>query len=140
MANSMRARVRMLLGKWGGWTVLMERLRREQAAARAWAEQEPGPLPCELLSKIDGEIDDLARLRTVLGALIAELSFEEQQILLLRYEEGMSWIRIAFRLNYDERSVRRLETQAVDKIARGLAPSGTALPALRQNKENPDLR
>jgi len=37
----MRRRVRMLLGQWGGWPGMLERLGQEHAAARAWAQVEP---------------------------------------------------------------------------------------------------
>ena len=120
--NTMRERVRLLLGQWGGWMLLLERLRREQAAARAWAAQEEAAAPRELLSKIDREIDDLMRLRAAMGDLVRRLSIQEQQILLMRYEENLNWVQIGRRFSYDERSVRRLEARAVDKIGRGLAP------------------
>lgn len=121
--NTKREKVRMMLGQWGSWTVLLDRLRREQKAARAWAEAEGGDAPRELLSKIDSEIDNLIRLRNSLSGLVQALPAQEQQILILRYEQNLSWVQIGIRLNYDERSVRRQETRAVDQIAGGLSPT-----------------
>lgn len=115
-----RARVRMLLGRWGGWTLLLARLRREQRAARDWLREEDSPPARELLGHIDREIADLLRLRETLTALVNGLTMDEQRVLMLRYETGLNWLQISLKMNYDERSVRRIETRAVDAIASAL--------------------
>lgn len=115
-----RAQVRMLLGKWGGWTLLLGRLRREQRAARAWLHQQQCEPARQLLGHIEDEIADLMRLRKTLGALVGDLPMEAQRVLLLRYEKNLSWLQISIQMNYDERSVRRIETRAVDRLAAAL--------------------
>lgn len=115
-----RAQVRMLLGKWGGWTLLLKRLRREQRAARDWLREEDGEPARQLLGHINREIADLLRLRQTLTALVNALPMEEQQVLMYRYESNLNWLQISIKMNYDERSVRRIETRAVDKIAAAL--------------------
>lgn len=112
-----RLKVRMLLGRWGSWTVQMDRLRREQDYARRWLEEEGGELPHELLRHIEGEMEELARLRNALSGQIALLSAEEQRVLVLRYEQNLNWLQVGLRMNYDARSVRRLEQRAVDELS-----------------------
>lgn len=116
LTRETRRRARMLLGKWGGWMVMLERLEREKLAARAWMQREDGDLPLCLAAQIDREITDLVRLRCCVGQLVAALPAEEQQVLLLRYESGWNWTKIALKLSYDERTVRRLEERAVDEL------------------------
>ena len=47
----------------------------------------------------------------------AELEMAQRKVLEYRYIDGHGWQYIAMRMNYDERQVRRLEAQAVDRIS-----------------------
>lgn len=130
--ETQRSRVRMLLGQWGGWMVLLGRLERELSAARNWiARAEDADMlrnARELEAQILGEIESLLRMRGSVACLMERLSAEQQQVLILRYEKKLSWVQIGMRMNYDERSVRRFELQAVDAIAEGISPSAPSSP------------
>lgn len=116
----MRRRMRMLLGQWGGWPVMQERLRREKDAARAWAQAEPDGPAALLAEQIERELNDLVRLRLSISPLVLGLTRDEQQVLLLRYESGWSWVKIAAKMHCDERTARRIEEHAVDELSRYL--------------------
>ena len=119
--KSRRSRIRMLLGQWGGWMVLLERLERELSAARQWiARAEDAALlqtARALETQILEEIETLLRMRGSISCLLQKLSASQQQVILLRYEKKLSWMQIALRLNFDERTVRRLEERAADALA-----------------------
>ena len=130
--ETQRSRVRMLLGQWGGWMVLLSRLERELAAARAWiARAEDADIlrnARALEAQVLEEIETLLRMRGSIACLMERLSAEQQQILILRYEKKLSWVQIGIRTNYDERTVRRLEAQAVDIISERVRPCAPPSP------------
>ncbi len=70
-----------------------------------------------LVCKIESEIADLIRLRNAMEGLVAQMSSLQEKIIGYRYIDGHSWQWIAMKTNYDERNVRRIETQAVDFVA-----------------------
>lgn len=130
--ETQRSRARMILGQWGGWMVLLGRLERELSAARGWiarAEDEDMLRNARTLeAQILAEIGDLLRMRGSVACLLERLDAAQQQVLILRYEKKLSWVQIGIRMNYDERTVRRLEEKAVDIISEGLIPSAPPRP------------
>lgn len=113
-----RAEMREKLKIWGCWTVMLGRLRREQAAVKRWLDEDGGEKAQALLKKIDAEIDQLISQRIAMTELVMQLPADEQRVLLLRYESGYTYLQIGRRIYYDERSVRRIESSAVDSIRR----------------------
>lgn len=115
--NLKRTHARELLKKWGNWPVMMEHLLRERSKAQACLGEDSGALGNSLLAEIDANIEALISTRNVIAKLVAQLPFEEFQVLILRYEKNMTWVQIGKRLSYDERTVRRYEVHAADTIA-----------------------
>ena len=70
--------------------------------------------------RINTEIEDLLRLRNEMQAIVASLAPLQERVITYRYKDGGSWQYISAKMNYDEASVRRIETQAVDCIAKCL--------------------
>lgn len=68
--------------------------------------------------RINAEIEDVLRLRNTMQAVISKLTPVQERVIMARYKDGGSWQYIAIKMNYDEKSVRRIETQAVDYIAK----------------------
>lgn len=118
--NATRRQVRMMLGQWGGWMGMLDRLRREQRAAQAWAQEDPSETAQRLVAQIDREIEDLLRLRESLSEPMLRLSAPQQQALLLRYEKGLNWVQISLKMHCDERTARRFEERAVDELAKSI--------------------
>lgn len=69
-------------------------------------------------AKIDAEIIDAMRLRNCIEDCVSQLPPVQEKIVGYRYIDERSWQFIAMKMNYDERSVRRIEAQAVDAISR----------------------
>lgn len=66
--------------------------------------------------RINAEIADVLRLRNCMQECIDRLSPLQEKIIGYRYSDGHNWQYIAMKTNYDEASVRRIDTQAVDAI------------------------
>ena len=66
--------------------------------------------------RINAEIADVLRLRNCMQQCIDRLSPLQEKIIGYRYSDGHNWKYIAMKTNYDEASVRRIDTQAVDAI------------------------
>ena len=66
--------------------------------------------------RINTEIADALRLRNCMQECIDRLSPLQEKIIGYRYSDGHNWQYIAMKTNYDEASVRRIDTQAVDAI------------------------
>ena len=66
--------------------------------------------------RINTEIADVLRLRNCMQQCIDRLSPLQEKIIAYRYSDGHNWQYIAMKTNYDEASVRRIDTQAVDAI------------------------
>lgn len=71
-----------------------------------------------LVQQIEEESADLIRLRNCIEELVAQLSPVQEKIIAYRYIDGHSWQFIAMKTRYDERQARKIETQAVDFIAK----------------------
>jgi len=119
MLNGMtRADIRDRLSNWGCWPEILKRLLRDKEVAKKWLDEDGGEKARELLKEIDTEIDLLLAQRATMSKLVAQLPGDEQHILVLHYEQKCSWVQIGMRLNCDERTARRIETRAVDRIAK----------------------
>ena len=116
-----RVYVRELLAKWGNWKVMYDRLRREKTVAQQLVQRDDDSCAHDLLRDIKSEMDQLIKQRAAISALVARLPAEEQQVLIYRYEYELNAVQIGLRLFYDERTVRRFEACAVDRIAGWLA-------------------
>lgn len=142
-----RANVRRLLWSWGNTLSRIQRLEQERAAFRAMADDARMTLRSPSLSGLPGggrrtdvsdvvarvmdeerryteqaariarEIDDAVRLRNCIEDCVAQLSPAQESVLTWRYIDRRSWTFIAYKLSYDERSVRRIEAGAVDAIS-----------------------
>lgn len=142
-----RANMRRLLWSWGNTLARIQRLEQERAAFRAMADDARMTLRSPSLSGMPGggartdlsdvvarvmdeerryteqaqriarEIDDAMRLRNCIEDCIARLSPAQESVLTWRYIDRRSWTFIAYKLNYDERSVRRIEAGALDAIS-----------------------
>lgn len=119
MLNDMtRADIRDMLSNWGCWPEILKRLLRDKEVARKWMDEDGGAKARELLKEIEAEIDQLLARRATMSKLVAQLPGDEQYILALHYEQKCSWVKIGIRLRCNERTARRIETRAVDRIAK----------------------
>lgn len=91
-------------GKHGDLSDVIVGIQREQAMYERQAE------------RINAEIADALRLRNCMQQCIDRLSPLHEKIIGYRYSDGHNWQYIAMKTNYDEASVRRIDTQAVDAI------------------------
>lgn len=100
---------------------MYDRLRREKTVAQQLVQRDDDSCARDLLRDIKSEMDQLIKQRAAISALVARLPAEEQQVLIYRYEYELNAVQIGLRLFYDERTVRRFEACAVDRIAEWLA-------------------
>lgn len=71
--------------------------------------------------RIDEEIANCIRLRNVVEDLIAQLTPVQREVVTRRYRYGCEWNCIARKMNYGERTVRRIDDEVVDAISRHVA-------------------
>lgn len=67
----------------------------------------------ELSAQIDRMVD---KRREIEGAIAAVPNPQQQEVLSLRYIEGLSWEDIAERLKYDVRHIRRIHGRALQAM------------------------
>jgi DNA repair exonuclease SbcCD ATPase subunit len=143
-----RKAARQMLWCWGNYVSKINRLEIERAEAQKWADEARETLHAQNLSgmpgsgkktdladvvasvermeanyrrlvqQIETEISDLIRLRNCIEELVAQLSPVQEKIISYRYIDGHHWQFIAMKTRYDERQARRIETEAVDFIAK----------------------
>ena len=142
-----RRATRSILRIWGNTLYLLNRLEKEREAFRAWADDARITLRAYVMTgvpgggrksdlsdviaryearaeefdamerKADEERSKILRIKSAVDDVVAELEMAQRKVLEYRYIDGHGWQYIAMRMNYDERQVRRLETQAVDFIS-----------------------
>lgn len=141
-----RNSVRKMLWMWGNTVSKVKRLEQERAFYRSQADDrritlrspslsgmpkggKPSDLSDVIVSiqreqemyeqqaeRINAEIADALRLRNCMQQCIDQLTPLQAKIIAYRYSDGHNWQYIAMKTNYDEASVRRIDTQAVDAI------------------------
>ena len=72
---------------------------------------------CRRSAELQADIDIALELERHMDAVIAELTAEQQTVLELRYRRRWHWGRIARKLHFSERQVRRIEVRAADTLA-----------------------
>ena len=145
-----RNAVRRILWQWANTTRTIERLEAERAYFRSMADEAHCMLKAQNLSgmpgsgrisdlsdvmeqieksaemyarqceRINAEIADALRLRNAIQDFVSRLTPVQEKVITYRYRDGHEWQFIAIKMNYDEKSVRRIETQVVDLIAKSL--------------------
>jgi RinA family phage transcriptional activator len=70
----------------------------------------------KLVLQVENESADLIRLRNCIEELVAQLTPVQEKIIAYRYIDGHTWQFIALKINYDEKSARRIETRVVDNL------------------------
>lgn len=146
MRRAARNNIRKMLWQWGNTIRKVDKLERERAFYRNQADDRRITLRSPSLSgmprggkhsdlsdvivgvmreqqmyerqadRIDAEIADALRLRNCMQECINRLTPLQEKIIAYRYSDGHNWQYIAMKTNYDEASVRRIDTQAVDAI------------------------
>ena len=133
-----RRATRGILRIWGNTLYLLNRLEKEREAFRAWADDARITLRAYVMTglsdviaryearaeefdamerKTDEERSKILRIKSAIDDVVAELEMAQRKVLEYRYIDGHGWQYIAMRMNYDERQVRRIEAQAVDRIS-----------------------
>lgn len=143
-----RNAARRILWRWANTTEVLQKLERERSFFRRMSDDARCMLKAQNLSgmprggkqsdisdivvqvekteriyqeqceRINAEIEDVLRLRNAMQAIISNLTPIQERVITYRYKDGGSWQFIALKMNYDQASVRRIETQAVDYIAK----------------------
>lgn len=146
LRRAARNNIRKMLWQWGNTIRKVDKLERERAFYRNQADDRRITLRSPSLSgmprggkhsdlsdvivgvmreqqmyerqadRIDAEIADALRLRNCMQECINRLTPLQEKIIAYRYSDGHNWQYIAMKTNYDEASVRRIDTQAVDAI------------------------
>lgn len=146
LRRAARNNIRKMLWQWGNTIRKVDQLERERAFYRNQADDRRITLRSPSLSgmprggkhsdlsdvivgvmreqqmyerqadRIDAEIADALRLRNCMQECINRLTPLQEKIIAYRYSDGHNWQYIAMKTNYDEASVRRIDTQAVDAI------------------------
>lgn len=146
LRRAARNNIRKMLWQWGNTIRKVDKLERERAFYRNQADDRRITLRSPSLSgmprggkhsdlsdvivgvmreqqmyerqadRIDSEIADALRLRNCMQECINRLTPLQEKIIAYRYSDGHNWQYIAMKTNYDEASVRRIDTQAVDAI------------------------
>lgn len=73
-----------------------------------------------IIEVIQQDIDAELKLKNDIDKAVAELPYEQQKILELRYKEKHQWVYIAQTMCFDERWVRRLEERAIIAVGEKL--------------------
>jgi hypothetical protein len=66
--------------------------------------------------RINEEIADALQIRNMVYNFITKLTPIQEKVITYRYLEGYTWQFIALKINYDEKSARRIETRVVDNL------------------------
>ena len=136
-----------MLWKWAGTKATIERLERERHYFKTRMDEAGDVLKAQQLSgmpgsgrisdlsdimaqieasanmyaaqaeRINAEITEALRIRNMVEGFMRSLTPIQEKIVCYRYQDGYSWQFIGLKMAYDERSVRRIEEQAVDKLA-----------------------
>lgn len=139
--------MRRILWQWGNTLAYIARKREEQSAFRAWADDAASMLKAQQLTgmprggsqtdiadmldeldrrramyqdaadRVTQDIDKRLRLKAAIDERMGSLTEIQRRVLTLRYEDGRQWQYIALKLCYAERSVRRMEEEAVRKMS-----------------------
>lgn len=143
-----RRATRSILRIWGSTLYLLDRLEKERAAFRIWADDARDMLRAYVANgapgggnrtdladviariearaaeydgmerKIDEERAKILQIKRALDEIIAGMDLVQRRVLEYRYIDGHSWQFIAMKMNYNERQVRRIEARAVDSISK----------------------
>ena len=157
-----RQEVRGLLLRWGSSEQIVERLEKQRQALRIWADDALDTLGTQKLTGMPGGggvrdlsdvvcaadqrrevyaercrvLDDELRRHVDMCARIdravCALEPKAQRVVQMRYMQGMRWAQIAEVMFYDERRVRQIDEQAVDRIAEMLKQDETR-PEVSEN-------
>lgn len=144
---SSRSAARRMLWKWASTKATIERLERERHYFKTRMDEAGDVLKAQQLSgmpgsgrisdlsdimaqieasanmyaaqseRINAEIAETLQIRNMVEGFIKSLTPIQEKIVCYRYQDGYSWQFIGLKMAYDERSVRRIEEQAVDKLA-----------------------
>lgn len=145
-----RQAMRRILWRWAGTREIITRLEEERAYFRARADEARCVLKAQRLTgmpaggsisdlsdvmvhieqsvdmytrqaeRINAEIAEALRLRNTVQDTVGALDPVQEKVIRYRYERRYSWKFTAIKMNYDERSARRIEAEAVDKMAEAL--------------------
>lgn len=146
----LRSATRRALWRWASTTKTIERLERERDYFRKMADDARCMLKAQQLTgmpgggklpdlsdviaqversanmyvqqseRINSEIAAAMELRNEIQSCIIKLDPIQQKIIAYRYQDGYTWRFIGIKINYDEKSARRIEARAVDQIAADL--------------------
>lgn len=142
-----RRATRSILRIWGSTLYLLDRLEKERAAFRMWADDARNTLRAYVANgapgggsrtdladvivriearaaeydsmdrKVDEERAKILRIKRTMDEIISDMDLVQRRVLEYRYIDGHGWQFIAMKMNYNERQVRRIEARAVDFIS-----------------------